>query len=128
MSVVDADKGTTIQTLPIGVHIDAEAYDSRTKLIFNANRSSVTIIHQDSADKYTVVQNLKRYRVPIHLALDTKTGKLYLSTNKFAPLASQREVRAGPGQLYGRGLRTGVTANCAVDANSLFSLQSQATR
>ena len=45
MSVLDADRGTIIQTLPIGVHIDAVAYDPSTKLIFNANRSSVTIIH-----------------------------------------------------------------------------------
>lgn len=88
MSVVDADKGATIQTLPIGVHIDATAYDPRTKLIFNANRSSVTIIHQDSADKYTVVQNLETLPGTNTLALDTKTGKLYLSTSKFAPPAS----------------------------------------
>jgi len=88
MSVVDADKGTIIQTLPIGVHIDAVAYDPRTKLIFNANRSSVTIIHQDSADKYTVAQNLETLQGTNTLALDTKTGKLYLSTNRFAAPAS----------------------------------------
>jgi DNA-binding beta-propeller fold protein YncE len=85
MSVVDADKGNIIQTLPIGVHIDATAYDPKTKLIFNANRSSVTIIHQDSPDKYSVAQNLETLQGTNTLALDTKTGKLYLSTNKFAP-------------------------------------------
>jgi DNA-binding beta-propeller fold protein YncE len=94
MSVVDADKGSTIQTLPIGVHIDAVAYDPRTKLIFNANRSSVTIIHQESADKYTVAQNLETLQGTNTLALDTKTGKLYLSTNKFSPPASPGQKAA----------------------------------
>jgi hypothetical protein len=88
MSVVDADSGKIIQTLPIGVHIDATAYDPSTKLIFNANRSSVTIIHQDSPDQYSVVQNLETLQGTNTLALDPKTGKLYLSTSKYAPAAT----------------------------------------
>jgi DNA-binding beta-propeller fold protein YncE len=89
MSVLDADTGKIIQTLPIGVHIDVTAYDPSTKLIFNANRSSVTIIHQDSPDRYSVVQNLETLEGTNTLALDLKTGKIYLSTAKFAPPASQ---------------------------------------
>jgi DNA-binding beta-propeller fold protein YncE len=85
MSVVDADSGKIIQTLPIGVHIDATAYDPSTKLVFNANRSSVTIIHQDSPDQYSVVQNLETLQGTNTLALDVKTGKIYLSTAKYAP-------------------------------------------
>jgi DNA-binding beta-propeller fold protein YncE len=85
MSVLDADTGKIIQTLPIGVHIDATAYDPSTGLIFNANRGSVTIIHQDTADQYGVVQNLETLQGTNTLALDQKTRKIYLSTNKFAP-------------------------------------------
>jgi hypothetical protein len=85
MSVLDADGGKILQTLPIGVHIDAVAYDPSTKLIFNANRSSVTVIHQDSPDRYNVAQNLETLQGTNTLALDVKTGKIYLSTNKFAP-------------------------------------------
>ena len=85
MSVLDADSGKIIQTLPIGVHIDAVAYDPSTKLIFNANRSSVTVIHQDSPDLYKVTQNLETLQGTNTLALDLKTGKIYLSTAKFAP-------------------------------------------
>jgi DNA-binding beta-propeller fold protein YncE len=85
MSVLDADSGKIIQTLPIGVHIDAVAYDPRTKLIFNANRSSVTIIHQDSPDQYSVVQNLETLPRTNTLALDVRTGKIYLSTAKYWP-------------------------------------------
>ena len=73
--------------MPIGVHIDAVAYDPKTKLIFNANRSSVTIIHQDSPDRYSVSQNLETLQGTNTLALDLKTGKIYLSSAKFAPPA-----------------------------------------
>jgi DNA-binding beta-propeller fold protein YncE len=104
MSVMDADSGKIIQTLPIGVHIDATAYDPSTKLIFNANRSSVTIIHQDSLDQYSVVQNLETLQGTNTLALDLKTGKIYLSTAKFAPPAT-------PG---GRGTRMPGTFMVAV--------------
>lgn len=88
MSVLDADSGKILQTLPIGVHIDAVAYDPRTKLIFNANRSTVTIIHQDSPDQYSVVQNLETLQGTNTLALDVKTGKIYLSTAKYGPPAT----------------------------------------
>jgi hypothetical protein len=85
MSVLDADTGKIIQMLPIGVHVDATAYDPRTKLIFNANRSTVTIMHQDSPDQYSVVQNLETLPGTNTLALDAKTGKIFLSTAKFGP-------------------------------------------
>jgi DNA-binding beta-propeller fold protein YncE len=85
MSVLDADSGKILQTLPIGVHIDAVAYDPRTKLIFNANRSSVTVMHQDSPDQYSVVQKLETLQGANTLALDVKTGKIYLSTAKYGP-------------------------------------------
>jgi DNA-binding beta-propeller fold protein YncE len=78
MSVLDADSGKILQTLPIGVHIDATAYDPSTRMIFNANRSSVTIIHQDSADQYSVVQNLETMQGTNALALDQKTRDLPL--------------------------------------------------
>jgi DNA-binding beta-propeller fold protein YncE len=85
MSVVDADSGKIIQTLPIGVHIDSTVYDPATKLIFNANRGSVTIIHQDTPDEYSVVQTLETMPHANTQALDFKTHKLYLSTSMYQP-------------------------------------------
>jgi DNA-binding beta-propeller fold protein YncE len=83
MSVLDADTGTILQTLPIGVHVDATAYDPATKLVFNANRASVTILHQDSPDKYSVVQTLETLGHANTLALDLKSSKIYLSTSMY---------------------------------------------
>jgi hypothetical protein len=83
MGVADADSGKIITTVPIGEHVDATAFDPSSKLIFNANRASVTIVHQDSPDQYSVVQTLETMPRANTLALDTKTKKLYLSTAKF---------------------------------------------
>jgi FG-GAP repeat len=86
MAVADADK--IITTLPIGVHVDATAFDPATKLIFNANRGSVTIIRQDSPDTYSVVQTLEAAPRANTLALDTKTHKIYLSAADFETVPS----------------------------------------
>ena len=44
----------------------------------------MTVIHQDSPDLYRVTQNLETLQGTNTLALDLKTGKIYLSTAKFA--------------------------------------------
>lgn len=82
MSVVDASNGKVITTVPIGSGVDAVAFDAATKLIFCSNGDgTTTIIKQESADKYTVVQTLKTLAKAKTLALDKDTHKIYLSVN-----------------------------------------------
>jgi len=78
MAVADPDTGKIITTLPIGPHVDATAFDPATGLIFNANNGSVTVIHQDSADQYSVVETVKTQPKANTLAVDPKTHKVYL--------------------------------------------------
>ncbi len=81
MAVVDADSGKVITTLPIGDHVDATAFDPETKLIFNSNgEGTITVIHEDSPDKYTVVETVKTLPRAKTMALDSKTHRLFLST------------------------------------------------
>ncbi len=81
MAVVDADSGKVITTLPIGDHVDATAFDPDTKLIFNSNgEGTITVIHQDSPDKYSVVETVKTAPKAKTMALDPKTHRLFLST------------------------------------------------
>jgi DNA-binding beta-propeller fold protein YncE len=81
MAVVDADSGKVITTLPIGDHVDATAFDPATKLIFNSNgEGTITVIHQDSADKYSFVETVKTAPRAKTMALDPKTHRLFLST------------------------------------------------
>ena len=84
MSVIDAGTGKVITTLPIGAGVDAVAYDAETKLIFcSCGDGTTTIIKQQSADEYAVVQTLKTPNRAKTLALDTKTHKLYLSVAEY---------------------------------------------
>lgn len=81
MAVMNADTGQVITTLPIGDHVDATAFDSASKLIFNSNgEGTITIIHQDSPDKYSVVETVKTAPRAKTMALDPKTHQLFLST------------------------------------------------
>ncbi len=80
MAVVNADSGKVITTVAIGDGPDAAAYDPGSKLVFSSNgEGTLTVVRQDSPDKYTVVTNLATERSARTMALDTKTHKIFLS-------------------------------------------------
>ena len=86
MAVLNADTGKVITTLPTGNGTDAAAFDAERQLIFSSNgEGTLTIIHQDGADKYSVLQNLETARGARTMALDPETHKIYLVTAKFGP-------------------------------------------
>lgn len=81
MAVINADSGQVITTLPIGDHVDATAFDSDSRLVFNSNgEGTITVIHEDSPDKYSVVNTVKTLPKARTMALDPKTHQLFLST------------------------------------------------
>jgi len=81
MAVLNADTGKVITTLPIGDHVDATAFDVQTNLIFNSNgEGTITVIHEDSPETYSVVETVKTVPRAKTMALDPKTHRLFLST------------------------------------------------
>jgi YVTN family beta-propeller protein len=81
MAVINADSGAVIQTLPIGDHVDASAFDPETRNIFNSNgEGTITVIHQDSPDQYSVLETVKTLPRAKTMTLDPKTHRLFLST------------------------------------------------
>jgi len=98
MSIVDAGTGKVITTLPIGAGVDAVVFDAATKLIFCSNAdATTTIIKQNSADDYQVVQTLTtQYRAKT-MALDPVTHKIYLSAPKFDLTAGANSRKVVPG-------------------------------
>jgi len=81
MAVLDSDSGKVIASLPIGDHVDATAFDPDSQLIFFSNgEGSISVIHQDSPDKYSVVDTVKTLPRAKTMALDPKTHQLFLST------------------------------------------------
>ncbi len=87
MAVVDADSGKVITTVATGAGTDAAAFDPGTKLAFapNGQDSTLTVIHEDSPDKYSLVDNAKTQRGARTMALDLRTHKIYLSDAEFGP-------------------------------------------
>jgi YVTN family beta-propeller protein len=86
MTVVDASTGKLVATVPIGAGADAAAFDPETHLAFSSNgEGTVTVIHQDSPDKYSVVQTVNTAKGARTMALDPKSHKVYLVTAKFGP-------------------------------------------
>jgi len=100
MVVANPDTGEIITTLPIGIDVDGTAFDPSTGLIFSANADSVTVIHEDSPDKYSVVENVKTQPEANTVALDPKTHRVYLSTGNYDPVPKPGQ-RPTPSMLPG---------------------------
>ena len=81
--VMNAKNGKVVQTLPIGDHVDGTAFDPESANIFSSNGDgTLTVIHEDSPDKYTLVENVKTEPGAKTLALDFKTGRIFLTAAK----------------------------------------------
>ena len=86
LAVVDPDNGKVVKTLPIGEHVDATVFDPANHLIFAPTGDGVlTIVHQDSADGYTLVDNVKTMRGAKTMAFDTRTGRIFSATVENVP-------------------------------------------
>jgi DNA-binding beta-propeller fold protein YncE len=81
MTVLDADSGKVVTTVAIGTGVDATWFDPETKYVFNScgQDGVLTVIHEDSPDKYSVVENVKTQTSARTMALDPKTHNVYLS-------------------------------------------------
>jgi DNA-binding beta-propeller fold protein YncE len=96
MAVANPDTGRIIMTLPIGPDVDAVAFDPSRSLIFTANNGSVTVIRQDSPDKYSVVETVKTQPEANTLALDPQTHKIYVSASELGPAPDPTPVAPNP--------------------------------
>ncbi|HVP50549.1 MAG TPA: hypothetical protein VMT05_00435 [Terriglobales bacterium] len=86
MAVVDAESGKVITTLPIGSGVDATAFDPGLQYAYASNgEGTLTVVHEDSPDKFTVLENVPTQRGARTMALDPRTHQVYLVTADFAP-------------------------------------------
>jgi DNA-binding beta-propeller fold protein YncE len=78
--VVDASNGKIVATIKNGTRVDALGYDPAKKLIFipNGGEGNVTVVHQDSADKYTEVATVTTFPGAKTICVDEKTHNAYL--------------------------------------------------
>jgi YVTN family beta-propeller protein len=99
VGVVNADTGQIVATPAIGDGVDANAFDPASNFVFSSNgEGTLTIIHEDSPDKYTVVENVPTKKSARTMGLDLKTHNVFLPAAEFdAPAAGERRGKMKPG-------------------------------
>jgi len=87
MAVVDADSGKVLATPAIGEGVDATAYDDSTGLAFAScgQDGVLTVVKQESRDKYSVAENVTTKKGARTMALDSKTHNVFVVTADFGP-------------------------------------------
>jgi len=86
MAVVDADNGKVLATPVIGEGVDATTFDDGTRLAFaSCGEGVLTVVREESSDKFSVAENVPTQQGARTLALDSKTHNVYVVTAKFGP-------------------------------------------
>ena len=87
IAVTDMKTGKAVAQIPIGEGVDANRFDPATGLVFSANGESgtLTVVHEDSPDKFTVLQNRPTAEGARTMELDPTTHRLFTVTSQRKP-------------------------------------------
>jgi DNA-binding beta-propeller fold protein YncE len=99
MAFVDGNSGKVIGTVPIGQGVDANRFDPATGYAFaSCGDGTLTIAHEDSPTKFSLVEKIDTQRGARTMALDYSTHTVYLVTAEFgpAPAATAENPRPRP--------------------------------
>ena len=96
---VDAATGKVVASIPNGTRVDALGWDAAKKLMFipNGGEGNVTVVHQDSPDKYTVVATVPTFAGAKTICVDSKTHNVYLFQPERGPAPAPAAGRAAAG-------------------------------
>jgi DNA-binding beta-propeller fold protein YncE len=84
--VMNADTGKVVATIPTGNGTDAAGFDPGAQLAFaSAGEGILTVIHEDTPDKYSVVRQVPTRYLARTLAVDQKTHHVFQVTVKRLP-------------------------------------------
>jgi hypothetical protein len=99
MAIMNADTGKVVTTAKIGDGVDANAFDPATNFAFASNgEGTLTVVHEDSPDKYTVVDSVPTKKSARTMGLDLKTHNIFLPAADFDPPApGERRGKMKPG-------------------------------
>jgi hypothetical protein len=86
MAISDYMAGKMIATAPIGSGVDANRFDPGTGLAFSSNgEGSITVVHEDSPDKFSVAQTVTTAPGARTMELDRASHRLFTVTSRFGP-------------------------------------------
>jgi DNA-binding beta-propeller fold protein YncE len=97
MAVVDTRTGKVVATPPVGAGVDASGFDPASQLVFTSNgEGSITVVHEDTPDKYTVVETVPTQRGARTMTVNPKTHRLYTVSADFGPAPAPTADRPRP--------------------------------
>jgi hypothetical protein len=86
LAIMDVNNGKIVQQFPIGFGVDTNIYDPERGLLFISTREgTIHIFHEDSPDRFREVETVTTQPGAHTMALDRKSGKLFLDTADFDP-------------------------------------------
>lgn len=90
MVVTDSEDGRRVATVKIGKGPDAVVFDGEHQLVYSSNgEGTLTVVREDDADHFTVVENVATQKSARTLAFDPKTQRIFLAAASFgAPPAA----------------------------------------
>jgi DNA-binding beta-propeller fold protein YncE len=106
--VVDATTGKVVAQIKNGVGVDALGWDQNEKLIYipaGQGDGSVTVVHEDSPDKYTTVATVPTFKGAKTIAVDDVKHMAYLFQPEYGPAPAPDPNAPAPAP--GRGGRGG---------------------
>jgi DNA-binding beta-propeller fold protein YncE len=93
MAIVNAATGKVVATPPIGDGCDATAFDPDWSLAFaSAGEGNITVIREESPDKFTVAQTVPTQKAARTMALDPKTHQLFTVTANVSGTRENRKI------------------------------------
>lgn len=105
MIVSDYVAGKVVADVPIGEGPDAAGFDPETQFAFSSNGrdGTITVVHEDAPDKFTIVDNVKTQQSARTMSLNPKTHRIYLSAAEFgkAPEPTKENPRSRPPMVPG---------------------------
>ena len=95
--ILDADTGKILTTFPIGERNDAAKFDPGTHLAFASNGDgTLTVVHEDSPDQFTLAQTVKTEFGARTMAVDTKTHRLFMPSADWGPAPTPTSDNPNP--------------------------------
>ncbi|MBC7671396.1 MAG: YncE family protein [Polaromonas sp.] len=84
MVVINSTTGAQVASVPIGEGSDGVMFDDTRQNVISANGDgTMTVVHEDSPDRYTVLQTLPTMSRARTLTIDPRTHKLYTVSAEF---------------------------------------------
>jgi len=97
MVVSDYESGRVVTTVPIGNGPDAVRFDPGTGLVFSSNGDgTLTIVKQESADSYSVLETVATVPRARTMELDPRTHHVFLVTAEFGPAPAPTKEQPRP--------------------------------